>query len=361
MSETICRWGILGAATIARKNWQAIHDAGNATITAVASRSPGSATEFIAQCQAAVPLPTAPRATTYEELLQADDVDAIYLPIPTGVRIPWGLKAARNGKHILCEKPCAKSADELQELTDLCRSQSLQFMDGVMFMHTDRLQRVQEIVSAKQALGTLRRITSQFCFSGDEEFQGSNIRLNHALEPFGCLGDLGWYNIRLSLALLDFEMPREVTGRILRSDTPLPGSPPVPTQFSGELRFDQGISASFYCSFETSMQQWADISGDRGRLHIPDFVLPYHNQPNRLTVHNDEFIIRNCDFKMDPRSVEERIEQPSSNGPDSPESRMFQEFSRLVLAGTPDPRWSDYALKTQRVMDALLKSARAAK
>src|SRR5437763_13836055 len=86
MSSPVCRWGILGAANIARKNWKGIRLAGNATLTAVASRDPAKAAAFIDDCQADAPFPTAPAACTYEELLRRPDVDAVYIPLPTGVR-----------------------------------------------------------------------------------------------------------------------------------------------------------------------------------------------------------------------------------------------------------------------------------
>src|SRR5512139_3487723 len=84
MASELCRWGILGTADIARKNWQAIALAGNATVTAVASRSLERSREFVARCQAARPLPAAPAALgSYDELLARPDVDAVYIPLPT--------------------------------------------------------------------------------------------------------------------------------------------------------------------------------------------------------------------------------------------------------------------------------------
>ena len=104
MSETIsfCRWGILGAAGIARKNWQAIRRSGNGTLVAVASRDAGRAGEWIAENQAEQPFEVVPEAVGgYEELLRREDVDAVYIPLPTGLRAEWVLKAAEAGKHVL--------------------------------------------------------------------------------------------------------------------------------------------------------------------------------------------------------------------------------------------------------------------
>src|SRR5215831_18403407 len=112
MAQAICRWGILGTANIARKNWKAMRHAGNAALVAVASRERGRAQRFIDECQAFVPLPQAPAACgSYEELLGRKDVDAVYIPLPTGMRKEWVVRAAQAGKHVLCEKPCGVMAD----------------------------------------------------------------------------------------------------------------------------------------------------------------------------------------------------------------------------------------------------------
>ena len=86
MASSICRWGIMGAANIARKNWKAIRLAENATLTAVASREPARAKEWLDANQSECPFPTAPAACGYDDLLKRSDVDAVYIPLPTGDR-----------------------------------------------------------------------------------------------------------------------------------------------------------------------------------------------------------------------------------------------------------------------------------
>ena len=81
-------------------------------------------------------------------------------------------------------------------------------MDGVMFMHSPRLARVREILDDGKSIGDVRRISSAFSFYPGEEFFRNNIRVNGALEPAGCLGDLGWYCIRFALWTMNWQMPR---------------------------------------------------------------------------------------------------------------------------------------------------------
>src|SRR5437879_4743754 len=283
-------WGILGAAQIARKNWKAIYNTGNSTITAVASRDLERARKFIAECHAEVPIERAPAAlASYEELLDSPNVDAVDIPLPTGVRKEWVIRAAAAGKHVLCEKPCAVSVADLNEMLDACARHHVQFMDGVMFMHSRRLITLREVLDDGKSIGQVRRITSAFTFGAEPEFFTTNIRGDYQLEPFGCLGDLGWYCIRLALWTMNWHIPPSVSGRILSQTGSAGDKNSVPTEFSGELQFDNGVSSSFYCSFVTENQEWANIGGTLGYLQIPDFVLPFDGSELELEVCHNEF------------------------------------------------------------------------
>src|SRR5450755_3981866 len=133
------RIGFLSTAGIARKNWKAILNSGNCVVTAVASRDVNKSRAFIRECQADNAFTAAPAALgSYEELIASSDVDAIYIPLPTGLRKEFVLRTAAAGKHILCEKPCATSLAELEEILAACKAHSVQFLDGVMFMHNPR-------------------------------------------------------------------------------------------------------------------------------------------------------------------------------------------------------------------------------
>lgn len=358
MSLSVCRWGILGTANIARKNWEAIHNSGNATLVAVASRSPERARQFIRECQVQVPFPTEPRGCTYEELLQAPDVDAIYLPLPTGIRQEWAVRAADAGKHVVVEKPVGCHAGEVRAIIDACQRNKVQFMDGVMFMHSRRLDRLREALSDPSTVGEVKRIASQFSFRAPEEFLRSNIRVSSALEPLGCLGDLGWYNIRLTLWVMNYQLPVAVSGRILNETRPGSG-PGVPLEFSAELFFDGGVTASFYCSFVTENQQWANISGSQGYILVSDFVLPHFGSEAAFTIHNATFSAHGCRFNMEEHTRRVAVHEYSNNAHNSQETNLFRAFAGLVCSGQRDAHWADMALKTQLVMDACLKSARA--
>ncbi len=358
MSENRCRWGILGAADIARKNWDSIRLSGNGVLSAVASRDQSRAQQFIDDCQASRPVEEIPEAIGgYDELLQRDDVDAVYIPLPTGLRKDWVIKAAQAGKHVMCEKPCAVSVADLKEMIDACQENNVQFMDGVMYMHSKRLVELRKALDDGESVGQLKRIQTHFSFCAPEEFIRGNIRVSSELEPQGCVGDLGWYTIRMALFAMNYELPQQVIGRQLsqhgREDSPSP----VPMEFSGELLFANGVSAGFYNSFLTEHQQLVHLSGTKGNISLNDFVLPWSGSELSFEVNNAVFTATGCEFVMEKHTTIHNIGEYSNNAPDAQEVNLFRTFSALALSGAPDPFWPEVSLKTQIVMDACLESS----
>lgn len=350
------RWGILGTANIARKNWRAMQLADNATLAAVGSRSTEKAGQFIADCQSESPFPVVPTACTYDELLARPDIDAVYVPVPTGVRRDWVVKAARAKKHVLCEKPCGPTLADLQAMVDACRENNVQFMDGVMFMHSARLPRMRAVLDDGFSVGEVRRITSQFTFAAPDEFLKQNIRVSNELEPLGALGDLGWYNIRFTLWAMKYELPVRVSGRLLYQHGS--GDQPVPIEFSGEMEFASGASSSYYCSFRTELQQWGHISGSKGSLYLDDFVLPFYGSASAFTTNTPIFNVKGTRYHMESHPKRYDVPEYSDGSPNAQETNMIRTFSALVQSRKLDPFWPEVALKTQLIMDRCLESAR---
>jgi predicted dehydrogenase len=353
----VCRWGILSTASIGRKNWQGIKLSGNGRVVAVASRSAASSQQYISECQAAVPFEQVPRAIEgYEQLLAADDVDAVYIPLPTGMRKQWVIRAAEAGKHVVCEKPCACNAVDLEEMIAACKNNNVQFMDGVMYMHSQRLSHVREALDGENGIGAIKRIATQFSFCADEEFDADNIRTDSELEPYGCLGDLGWYTIRLAQWVMNYEMPVRVIGRTL-SDFRRENRNPVPMEFEGELHYADGTTSTFYNSFRTGHQQWAHISGSQGHVHISDFVLPFRGEQAKFVVSKPLFQVNDCDFEMVENRKDVAVDEPANSAVNSQETNMLRCFANIVLSGNLDDHWPRIALQTQKLMDACMESS----
>ncbi len=340
--------GILGTAGIARKNWRAIHDSGNAVVSAVASREEGRSRKFIEECQAKNKFETTPVALgSYEELISSRAVDAVYVPLPTGLRKEWVLRAAAAGKHVLCEKPCGLSTADLRDMIAACDKAGVQFMDGVMFMHNPRLARMREVLDDGASVGAIRRMMSVFSFATEESFFDANIRVNGELEPAGCLGDLGWYCIRFGLWAMKWRMPIEVTGRILSARGNRLTAKSVPTAFSGEMFFEDGASMGFYCSFVAAIQNWAHVGGAKGYLRVARFVHADSQHEPTFEVNDAVHHVRHCDC---PGAHDASMTTAQ-------DTLMFRNFANQIASGKRNEEWPMWALKTQQVMDGCLNSA----
>jgi predicted dehydrogenase len=184
----------------------------------------------------------------------------------------------------------------------------------------------------------------------------NNIRVSNTLEPLGSLGDLGWYNIRFSLFAMKYQLPQKVSGRMLMEYGT--GSAPVPLEFSGELFWPGGVSASFYCSFNTELQQWAHVSGTKGSIAVRDFVLPYFGCESEFIADRPVFNMKGTSYHWESHPKRFAVTEYSDGTPDAQETNMIRTFSGLALSGKVDSWWGEVALKTQVVLDACLTSAR---
>ncbi len=347
------RIGILSTAGIAQRNWKAIFHSGNAVVSAVASRDMSKAAGFVAECQKSWAFEKTPRAWgSYEALLSDPELDAVYVPLPTALRKNHVIDAARRGLHVLCEKPCAISRTALDEMTAACAQNKVQFMDGVMFMHSPRMERIRAILADPGQLGPLRRIQSSFTFRSVEGFEEKNIRAHGGLEPAGCLGDLGWYCLRFALWVMDWQLPKRVTARIHAASPDLPGHPSAPLDFSGEMTFGCGVTFGFYCSFRTMSQQWVHVGGRDGWLRVADFVHPFNSYNPVLEVNRVEVATGAANLCPDGA-------EPAEQGhPTAQDTLMWRNFAKQIASGRLNEEWPRWATQTQTVQDACLRSAR---
>ena len=356
MSQS-CRWGILGSAGIARKIWTAIRLSENGHVVAVASRDALRSRSFVEACQAELPMQDSDGRVRqveplgdYDSLLARDDIDAVYVPLPTSLRRDWVIAAAEAGKHVLCEKPAANHADDLDQMISACEDAGVQFMDGVMFDHASRTEAIADSVAAGD-LGSLQRVQTHFSFCGGDEFESKDIRSHSELEPHGCLGDLGWYCIRMTLWISGFELPVRVSGR-----SRVQIGDGVPGEFIGEMEFADGWTAGLFCSFRSANQQTAWVSGSEGYATLDDFVLPMHGGRLTWETHRHVLDIDRCRWNFNRRSESHHVGEYSAAEPGAQEVRMIEKMQSIVLDGPLDPNLPRRSLQTQKVLDAMRQS-----
>jgi predicted dehydrogenase len=333
-AERKVRWGILSTARVAAKVVRAIRGSGNADVIAVASRDEAKARAF-----AEANGPIAKVYGSYEALLDDAEVEAVYIPLPTAMRAQWVIAAAKKKKHVLCEKPAAVDARQLDAMVAACKSNKVLFMDGVVFAHNPRLAALRKALDDEKSLGRLKRVTSDMSFFADSKFRSGNIRLNKDAEPQGCVGDLGWYNVRFALWVFGFELPASVSAEFHHTESG------VPTDMSGFLNFGDHRVAAFHCSFDMHKRQWAEIVGEKGVVLLPQFQNPAEGQ-NVFTVESKDV-------------APEQVATPLPPG--GQDALMIKNFCDAVLGrvgAEEGAQWIKTAYITQCVVDALMDSGR---
>ena len=270
-----------------------------------------------------------------------------------------GNRAVDAGKHVLSEKPVGATTSDVKDIVEACRRNNVQFMDGVMFMHSRRLGALRRVLDDGQSVGTVRRITSQFTFGAEEQFFATNIRGGSDLSRWDAWATwVGTASVSRSGRSIG-SCPPGCAAICWPSITAAIVPAPVPTEFSGELFYADGVSASFHCSFLSEIQQWASVAGTKGAIYIPDFVLPHYGSEVAFEVSNPVFHVSGCDFNMEGHVRRHAVREYGNSDVSAQETNMFWTFAELATSGSPDPHWGEVALKTQQVVDGCLRSARS--
>jgi predicted dehydrogenase len=137
------------------------------------------------------------------------------------------------------------------------------------------------------------------------------------------------------------------------------GGKPVPVEFSGEMFFDGGVSATFYCSFVTELEERAVVSGTRGYLQVGDFVVPNSGSEIAFETGTAGLIFEGCDTIVEAKTKKWVVAEASHGHASAQETKLFRNFAALVGTGKLSDFWPEVSLKTQQVMEACMQSARA--
>lgn len=132
-------------------------------------------------------------------------VDALYIPLPTALHRSHVLAAFAAGKHVLLEKPVALSTDELDSMIEAAYAANKYLLDGTMMMHHPRTPVL--VQHCRQSIPNLSRIETTFTFTGSKDFFANNIRCSTSGDPMGCVGDVGWYCVRMALLVFAPSQP----------------------------------------------------------------------------------------------------------------------------------------------------------
>jgi predicted dehydrogenase len=329
-SDRPLRWGIVGTGGIANHMASMIKLAGRAELAAVASRKIETARQFANKHG----IPGA--FGSWSEMLSSNTVDAVYVATPTAVREEVCLLAAANGKHVLGEKPFA-NLPSLRRITSACRKNGVGFMDGTHFVHDPRTAKIK--TTMREKIGWPWSIDSAFQFGLTD---ADNIRMDPNLEPYGAIGDAGWYNMR---AAVEYTAPGvKVIGvdayvrRDKKTKAVITGS--------GVIAFSDGSTNTWNCGFESgALNMDLRLSGAGGQFSLEDFVFRPGDGPA-------EYVYRKGGLGNGGTS--ERIAVPSAK---PPAALMFENFAAMV--GNSDLFEASVAAseKTQEWLDAIWTKA----
>ncbi|HZS53455.1 MAG TPA: Gfo/Idh/MocA family oxidoreductase [Bryobacteraceae bacterium] len=323
------RWGVLGVANIAvKKVLPAMKQCTRADVTAIASRDLSRAKD------AAVRLGIPKAYGSYAEILADPDIDVIYNPLPNDLHVPWSIKAAEAGKHVLCEKPIAMNADEARTLIEARDRTGVKIGEAFMVKTHPQWLRARELVRSN-ATGELRSIVSVFSYNNTDP---KNIR-NKPESGGGGIMDIGCYPITMARFLFERE-PARVAAVIDRD--PQMG---IDHLSSALLDFSPG-QAIFTCSTQLVPFQRMQLLGTQGRIEIE---IPYNIPPDRPSriFFDDGSALGGHNSRMEEFAI---VDQYALQG---------DEFSRAVQENTEVPVPLEDALKNMLVIDAVFRSARS--
>ena len=262
---------------------------------------------------------------SYEALLADPDVDAVYIPLPNSLHVPWSVRALDAGKHVLCEKPLSRRVADVSDAFDAAESAGRLLMEGFMWRYHPATELVMRLIG-EGAIGRLRVVRAAFGFTLDPA--ADNVRWSGELEG-GALMDVGCYCVS-ALRLLAGEPTRVSAERI-------DGGDGVDARMAGVLRFGDGVLGTFDCAFDVPYRAGIEVVGETGTIVSLD---PWHGGSPEVRVLRPE---------VDPEDVSVEAANPYG--------RELEDFARAIRTGSPPRLDRDDAMGQARVIEALYAAA----
>jgi predicted dehydrogenase len=321
------RWGVLSTAAIGvKKVIPGMQKCRLASVAAIASR------DLVRARAAATALGISKAYGSYEELLADKEIDAIYNPLPNQLHVPWTIKAAEAGKHVLCEKPIAMTSAEARELLVVCDRTGVKMGEAFMIRSFPQWLRLRELLD-EGVIGELRSVSGYFSYYNVD---ARNIR-NQMEAGGGALMDIGCYMIHASRYAFG-EEPRRVVGLIDRD-------PVFKTdRLSSAILDFRGGQSIFTCSTQLIPYQRIHFLGTKGRIELEVPVNAPTDRETRI------FIDRTGD--LTGSGIETEIfpaqDQYTLQG---------EAFSRAIIEDSAVPVPIEDAIANMSVIEAIFRSA----
>jgi predicted dehydrogenase len=322
------RWGVLGVANIAVKKVIPAMQLGEwSEVSAIASRD-------LAKAQQAAEQLRIPKAYgSYEELLADRDIEAIYNPLPNHLHVPWSIKAAETGKHVLCEKPVGLTVEEAVSLLHTRDRTGVKIEEAFMIRTHPQWRGVVDLIAAGR-IGTVRSVMGYFSYYNTDP---ENIR-NILRYGGGAMMDIGCYLVYTARFVFG-EEPIEVSA--LREEDPQTRTDVLT---SAILRFPSG-QAVFTCGTQVAPHQRVQILGERGRIEVE---IPFNAPPDRA-----------CRVFVEDGDAPGQGPQVIDYGPSDQYTIQGDIFSRSIREGSELPVPLEGSVMNMAVIEAVFRSAKS--
>jgi len=269
MATRSLRWGLICTAHINRALIPPLRASARNQLVAVASREMDKARAFAKEWDI-------PRAFgSYEAMLADPDIDVVYNSLPNSLHAEWTIKAVQAGKHVLCEKPIAVTAEQVDAMAAAAQRAGVVVAEAFMYRHHLQTIKVQELVESG-AIGKLRLVRGSFTYNLTNDL---DVRLNPALDG-GSIWDVGCYPISYARCVIGAE-PVEVFGWQVTGPTG------VDVTFVGQMRFAGDVIARFDSSFRMPDRAHIEVVGSEGIINVPDPFKPERDHKILLTRNNE--------------------------------------------------------------------------
>lgn len=318
-------WGILSTANIGRSAFlPALRAAGGGMAYAVAGRDAERTRKFAADNGIANPW------VGYESVIESDDIDAVYIPLPNSMHAKWTIAAIRSGKAVLCEKPLTDSLSETQRVLGEAHEAAGLLWEAFVFPFGEQMRRVQDLIAAGE-IGEVAEVQSTFHFAIGNRH---NIRLSPELGG-GALLDVGCYCV--SFARLVFAA--DIAGGMAVATWAPEG---VDEEMDGVLSFSSERRLLFSCGMRRQGNTFTRILGTEGEIRLTN---PFHPHPNDT---------------VELRPVVGEVSQHGAANEEPSFTPAIRHIHR-VLRGEESPRHlaTQDALGNAVAMDLLARSARS--
>ncbi|QDT10243.1 Gfo/Idh/MocA family protein [Planctomycetes bacterium K23_9] len=316
------RFGIIGTGRITRRLVADLQSTDNVSVSAIASRTDERARWYADQYG------IANAVTGYQELIDRDDVDAVYISLPPSLHKEWSIAAANASKHILCEKPLALTTDEATQIDQAAKANQVRWLDATAWLHHGRTQAIASAI-ADGRLGKVGHISAAVSFF--QPFQSGDHRLDASLGG-GCLLDLAWY----AGGLIRFAakgLPTKVFASAI-DDSEIGSG--VPQRVTAMLWFDDNVTATLSCGYDTATRKWFEIAGSAASVVCDDFTRPWADKPARCWIHAASGDVQQLAY----------------------EGNQEQEMILRLIGDSPLDSLQCQAIDTHRILDALAESIR---